>query len=132
VLIEGFCLKERCQLYRDDDPHDIDRCARRFWQHPFRNCRHHQSEINPAGATGSRARMYGPFVTILQKGEEPFAMFADLWITHREWVRRPIRYSSVDRLIEHLDADIVHPAEKIFAGLLKRKAKKLPIKDIYV
>ena len=71
-----------------------------------------------------------PFVTILQKGEEPFAMFADLWITHREWVRRPIRYSSVDRLIEHLDADIVHPAEKIFAGLLKRKAKKLPIKGI--
>jgi hypothetical protein len=131
VLIEGFCLKECCQLYRDDDPHDIDRCARRFWQHPhgpkfdvavlkispnrltrwllmnhfscqtkmnnrsfgsrkhallwaslktsmtgpiacepvsFRNCRHHQSEINPAGATGSRARMYGALCDHLAEG----------------------------------------------------------------
>jgi hypothetical protein len=70
-----------------------------------------------------------PFVTILEKGEEPFAMFTDLWIMH-DWVRRPLRYSSVDRLIEKLDAEIVRPAEKMFVRLLKRKAKKLRVKDI--
>jgi hypothetical protein len=41
-----------------------------------------------------------PFVPILERGEEPFAMFRDLWIKHRQWVLNPIRYSSVDRLIE--------------------------------
>jgi hypothetical protein len=30
-----------------------------------------------------------PFVPI-EKGEEPFAMFTDLWIKHREWVFDPI------------------------------------------
>jgi len=39
-----------------------------------------------------------PFVPILEKGEEPFAMLRDLWIKHREWVLEPIRYSSLDRL----------------------------------
>ena len=33
-----------------------------------------------------------PFVPILEKGEEPFAMLADLWIQHRDWVLEPIRY----------------------------------------
>jgi uncharacterized protein YjbI with pentapeptide repeats len=67
-----------------------------------------------------------PFVPILQKGEEPFAMFKDLWIKHREWVRTPIRYSSVDRLIKGLDEQIVRPAEKMFVRLLARKAKNYP------
>ena len=71
-----------------------------------------------------------PFVPILEKGEEPFAMFTDLWIKHRDWVRRPLRYSSVDRLINKLDAEIVRPAEKMFVRLLARKAKKLRVKDI--
>ena len=71
-----------------------------------------------------------PFVPILQKGEEPFAMFKDLWIKHREWVFEPIRYPSVDRLIEVLDAEIVRPAQKRFADLLARKAEELRIKDI--
>ena len=71
-----------------------------------------------------------PFVPILQKGEEPFAMFKDLWIKHREWVIEPIRYPSVDRLIEVLDAEIVRPAQKRFADLLARKAEELRIKDI--
>jgi len=38
-----------------------------------------------------------PFVPILEKGEEPFAMLRDLWIKYREWVLDPIRYPSVDR-----------------------------------
>jgi hypothetical protein len=35
-----------------------------------------------------------PFVPILEKGEEPFAMFGDLWIKYREWVFDPIHYPS--------------------------------------
>ena len=71
-----------------------------------------------------------PFVPIIEKGEEPFAMFTDLWIKHREWVLDPIRYPSVDRLIEVLDTKIVRPAQVRFAELLARKAEKLRVIDI--
>ena len=71
-----------------------------------------------------------PFVPILERGGEPFAMFRDLWIKHREWVLDPIRYPSVDRLIEVLDAEIVKPAQVRFAELLARKAEDLRIKDV--
>jgi hypothetical protein len=71
-----------------------------------------------------------PFVPIIEKGEEPFAMFKDLWIKHREWVLRPIRYPSVDRLMEVLDSKIVAPAKARFADLLTRKAEKLEVEDI--
>ena len=71
-----------------------------------------------------------PFVPIIEKGEEPFAMFTDLWIKHREWVLNPIRYPSVDRLIEVLDTEIVRPAQARFADLLARKAEKLQVKGI--
>jgi uncharacterized protein YjbI with pentapeptide repeats len=71
-----------------------------------------------------------PFVPIIEKGEEPFAMFADLWIKHREWVLNPVRYPSVDRLIEVLDEEIVRPAQARFSDLLARKAEKLRVKDI--
>ncbi|MCC2663060.1 MAG: hypothetical protein K0S35_982 [Geminicoccaceae bacterium] len=71
-----------------------------------------------------------PFVPILEKGEEPFAMFKDLWVKHRAWVLDPIRYPSVDRLIEVLDAEIIKPAEAKFAELLARKAEDLRIRDI--
>ena len=39
-----------------------------------------------------------PFVPIIEQGEEPFAMFKDLWVKHREWVFEPISYTSVDEL----------------------------------
>ena len=71
-----------------------------------------------------------PFVPILEKGEEPFAMFKDLWIKHREWVFEPIRYPSVDRLIEVLDTEIVRPAQARFADLLARKAEQQGVTDI--
>jgi hypothetical protein len=71
-----------------------------------------------------------PFVPIIEKGEEPFAMFTDLWIKHREWVLDPIRYPSVQHLIEVLDTEIVRPAQARFADLLVRKAEKLRVKDI--
>jgi hypothetical protein len=71
-----------------------------------------------------------PFVPILEKGEEPFSMFRDLWIKHRDWVLEPIRYPSVDRLIEVLDSEIIKPAKARFNILLARKAEGLKIKDI--
>jgi hypothetical protein len=70
-----------------------------------------------------------PFVPILEKGEEPFAMLADLWIQHRDWVLDPIRYSSVDRLIEILEPEIVGPAQERFNKLLERKAEQLRVRD---
>jgi hypothetical protein len=71
-----------------------------------------------------------PFVPILERGEEPFAMFKDLWIKHRQWVLNPIRYPSIDRLIEVLDIEIIKPAQLRFAELLARKAEELRIKDV--
>ena len=54
----------------------------------------------------------------------------DLWVKHRAWVLDPIRYPSVDRLVEVLDTEIIKPAEARFAELLARKAEDLRIKDI--
>jgi len=71
-----------------------------------------------------------PFVPIIERGEEPFSMFKDLWIKHRDWVLDPIRYPSVDRLIEVLDAEIIGPANERYNQLLARKAEQLRIKDI--
>jgi hypothetical protein len=71
-----------------------------------------------------------PFVPILEKGEDPFAMFRDLWIKHREWVLEPIRYPSVDRLIEVLNDEIIYPAQERFAKLIARKAEDIRIRDI--
>jgi hypothetical protein len=71
-----------------------------------------------------------PFVPILEGGEVPFAMFKDLWIKHREWVLDPIRYPSMDRLLEVPDTEIIKPAQIRFADLLARKAEALRIRDI--
>jgi Pentapeptide repeats (8 copies) len=71
-----------------------------------------------------------PFVPILERGEEPFAMFRDLWTKHRQWVLDLIRYSTVDRLVEVLDTEIIEPAQARFAELLAMKAEGLRIKDI--
>jgi hypothetical protein len=68
-----------------------------------------------------------PFIPILESGEEPFAMFRNLWIKHREWVFEPIPYPSLDRLVEILDAEIVHPAQAMFANLLAKKAEELRV-----
>lgn len=71
-----------------------------------------------------------PFVPILERGEEPFSMFKDLWVKHREWVLDPIRYQSVDRLVEVLDAEIIVPAQRRFTDLMARKAEQVRIKDV--
>jgi uncharacterized protein YjbI with pentapeptide repeats len=73
-----------------------------------------------------------PFCPILDRSEElkPFAMLTDLQINHPDRVLDVIRYSSVDRLVEVLDAEIITPAQKIFADLLERKAQQVRIKDV--
>jgi hypothetical protein len=60
-----------------------------------------------------------PFQPIIAEGEKPFAMLQDLWIKHREWVFRPIHYSSVDALIVSLDDKIIRPAEARFVELVE-------------
>jgi hypothetical protein len=48
-----------------------------------------------------------------------------------DWVLKPvISYSSVDRLIEVLEGEIVRPAEKKFNELLARRAERLVVKNI--
>lgn len=71
-----------------------------------------------------------PFVPIIEEGEKPFAMLQDLWIKHRDWVFEPIYYSSVDRLVDALDAEIIKPAEVRVTELLARKAEETKGKDI--
>ena len=71
-----------------------------------------------------------PFVPILENGEEPFAMFRDLWIKHRQWVLDAIRYPSVDRLIEVLDTEIINPAQVRFAELLRIKNEGVRYRDV--
>jgi Pentapeptide repeats (8 copies) len=65
-----------------------------------------------------------PFVPILEKDQDPFAMFVDLQNKY-DWVLKPIIvYSSVDRLVEVFEEEIVRPAEAKFDELLKRRTEK--------
>jgi hypothetical protein len=71
-----------------------------------------------------------PFQPIIQEGEQPFAMLQDLWIKHREWVFEPIEYSSIDRLIEAFDSEIIVPAETRFNELVLRKAERMTTRRV--
>jgi Pentapeptide repeats (8 copies) len=71
-----------------------------------------------------------PFVSILEEGQDPFAMFVDLQNKY-DWVLEPvIGYSSVDRLIEVLEDKIVGPAEAKFNQLLARRTKQLRVENV--
>jgi uncharacterized protein YjbI with pentapeptide repeats len=69
-----------------------------------------------------------PFQPIIEKGEEPFAMLADL--LQYDWVFQPIRYSSLDALIGALDEKIIAPAKAKFAELLARKAEGMKVEGV--
>jgi uncharacterized protein YjbI with pentapeptide repeats len=71
-----------------------------------------------------------PFQPIIEQGEKPFAMLQDLWIKHRDWVFAPIEYSSVDRLVETMDAEIIRPAEARFDELVMRRAEVLKVRRV--
>jgi hypothetical protein len=67
-------------------------------------------------------------VPIIEQGEEPFAMFKDLWVRYREWVFEPISYTSIEELVQGLDGGIIEPALKRFDELIKKKAEELPVR----
>jgi hypothetical protein len=67
-----------------------------------------------------------PFQPIIEQGEKSFAMLKDLQRKH-DWVFKTLRYSSLDRLIETMDDEIIKPAEAKFKQLLARRAE--PIED---
>jgi hypothetical protein len=67
-----------------------------------------------------------PFHPILEDGQTAFAMLEDLQRKH-DWVSPTLRFSSVDRLIETMDEEIIDPAEAKFRQLLVRRAE--PIGD---
>ena len=71
-----------------------------------------------------------PFQPIIAQGEEPFAMLQDLWIKHRDWVFEPIEYSSVDRLVETMDAEIIGPAETRSDELVMRRAETMKVRRV--
>jgi hypothetical protein len=71
-----------------------------------------------------------PFVPIIEDGEEPFAMFQDLWVKHREWVLDPIAYGSVEELVQGMDQEIIQPALVRFDELVVKKAEKLRVRRI--
>jgi len=71
-----------------------------------------------------------PFAPILQKGEEPFAMFVDLQNKY-DWVLKPvIGYPSVDRLMEVLEDKIIRAAESKFNQLLARRREQLTVESV--
>jgi hypothetical protein len=65
-----------------------------------------------------------PFVPIIAEGEEPFAMFKDLWIKYR-WVIDPLEYSSIGRLVSVIEPSIIEPALKKHAELLSARAQAI-------
>jgi Pentapeptide repeats (8 copies) len=70
-----------------------------------------------------------PFVPILEKGQAPFVMFVDLQNKY-DWVLDVVVYSSVNRLIEVLENEIVTPAKAKFNQLLERRANQLRTKNV--
>lgn len=69
-----------------------------------------------------------PFVPIIQKGEDPFSMFADIWIKYKQWVLDPLEYAAIGDLISVLDEAIIEPAEQRHAELVLAKAKQMGIR----
>jgi hypothetical protein len=69
-----------------------------------------------------------PLVPIIEDGQEPFAMFKDLWVKHHEWLFELITYTSVEELVQGLDAGIVGPALMRSDQLEKQKLEEMPVR----
>jgi len=63
-----------------------------------------------------------PLVPIIQEGEQPFSMMADLQSKHN-WVLDTCSYDSVETLIKTLELGIIEPAMKKHAELRLAKAQ---------
>lgn len=64
-----------------------------------------------------------PFVPIIQEGEEPFSMFADLYGKF-DWVLEPLEYDSAENLVNHLEKGIIKRALDKHTELMLRKTSK--------
>jgi len=71
-----------------------------------------------------------PFVPILQVGEQPFAMFADLKQKYDQWVLDLLRYDTLENLRLAFEPAIIVPALEKHAELAARKAQTLVERDI--
>ena len=70
-----------------------------------------------------------PFVLLLQKGEDPFPMLADLQGKH-DWVL-PVRiYDTKEKLLDRFRRAVIEPALELHAKLIARKAEGLKVVDI--
>lgn len=70
-----------------------------------------------------------PFAPIIQKGEEPFAMFRDL-LGKYDWVLDPLEYDQLDKLLLALEPAIIAPALKKREELRQRKVDVRPTRSI--
>ncbi|HCF84970.1 MAG TPA: hypothetical protein DEV72_07200 [Ktedonobacter sp.] len=70
-----------------------------------------------------------PFVPLIQKGEQPFAMFKDLKSRYN-WVLDPLAYETPSNLIKVLEIAVVKPALEKRAELLAKKVEQLRVRDI--
>ena len=99
-------------------------------------CRSSSSPTSPtrnprrSNCTRPCRRSWFPFQPIIEAGEKPFAMLQDLWINHPDRVFQPIEYSSVDRLIEALESEIIAPAETRFNELVLRRAERMTMRRV--
>jgi uncharacterized protein YjbI with pentapeptide repeats len=71
-----------------------------------------------------------PLVPILQKGEEPFAMFSDLDQKYRQWVLPLLKYDKPEKLIMGMEKAIIKPARLLASKLQVIKAQKREARDI--
>jgi uncharacterized protein YjbI with pentapeptide repeats len=66
-----------------------------------------------------------PFLPLIEEGEEPWDMFKDLWLKHRDWVLEPLYYPSIEDLLPKLKSAVVEPALDRRRLLLAAKAETM-------
>jgi hypothetical protein len=69
-----------------------------------------------------------PFVPIIQAGEEPFAMMANLQ-TKYDWVLDPLEYETGDQLMAVLEDAVINPAVEMHNRLQMIKARQPKIRS---
>jgi uncharacterized protein YjbI with pentapeptide repeats len=70
-----------------------------------------------------------PFVPIIQEGEEPFSMMANLQSKYK-WVLKTRSYDSIETLMKALKPRIIDPAVKMHFKLRRAKARKQEIESL--
>jgi uncharacterized protein YjbI with pentapeptide repeats len=66
-----------------------------------------------------------PLVPIIQKGEEPFAMFVDLQIKYRAWVLDVLEYDTKERLLAVLEKGVIRRALSKHNELVELRARAI-------